>query len=218
MGDFPDSRRRPYSAIAGHAALDLINTVSWRLSDDRRIDHLRDYDDVLAWAVQFGFVDETARQTLITLADADPARADREFRKVRDLREQLYRAALPADDGPDAQAAAVVAAQYTEAIAAARLEPPSGWQFDVDLALPRRRLALAAVDVLTGTHPEAVRQCADEECGWVFIDGSPRHNRRWCVAADCGNRNRVRRHTERVRAAAAATAAATGAGQCDPRT
>lgn len=209
MGESPPSRRRPYSAIAGHPALDLINTVSWRLSSDRRIDHLDDYDDVLAWAGQFGFVDDTARQTLTALADADPASADRELRRVRDLREQLYRAALPTDGHPAAAdaAAAAVAAQYTEAIASARLEPaPRGWQFDVDLALPRRRLALAAVDVLTGTPSDAVRQCADEECGWVFIDGSPRRNRRWCVAADCGNRNRVRRHTERARAAAAAAA------------
>ncbi|MBF4571483.1 CGNR zinc finger domain-containing protein [Herbiconiux sp. VKM Ac-1786] len=48
--------------------------------------------------------------------------------------------------------------------------------------------------------------------------GSPRRNRRWCVAADCGNRNRVRRHTERARAAADAAATADPTDLTDPRT
>jgi predicted RNA-binding Zn ribbon-like protein len=32
---------------------------------------------------------------------------------------------------------------------------------------------------------------------WVCLDDSPRHNRRWCVSADCGNRNRVREYRVR---------------------
>ncbi|WP_082946716.1 CGNR zinc finger domain-containing protein [Mycobacterium sp. ACS4054] len=38
---------------------------------------------------------------------------------------------------------------------------------------------------------------SDDDCGWLFLDTSHRHNRRWCSAADCGNRARVRRFYER---------------------
>jgi predicted RNA-binding Zn ribbon-like protein len=31
----------------------------------------------------------------------------------------------------------------------------------------------------------------------VYLDTSPRRNRRWCSAADCGNRNRARRYYAR---------------------
>jgi predicted RNA-binding Zn ribbon-like protein len=34
----------------------------------------------------------------------------------------------------------------------------------------------------------------------VYLDTSPRHNRRWCSADDCGNRHRARRYYARHRA------------------
>ncbi|MFG6445645.1 CGNR zinc finger domain-containing protein [Microbacterium sp. P06] len=197
-----DGARHPFSSIAGHPALDAVNTVHWRLSADRWDDRLEEFSDLLAWSSQFGFVDDRAVAHLEGLAQADPELAARELTQVRTLREGLYVAAYQ----PEQPGAELVTSEYAEAIAAGRLElcsadenAPRQWHFDIDLSLPRRRLALAAVDLLTQTDPRALGQCADEECGWVFVDTSPRSNRRWCVATDCGNRNRVRRHNERVR-------------------
>jgi predicted RNA-binding Zn ribbon-like protein len=222
------TRRRPYSAIAGHPGLDFVNTVDWRLSRERWIDHLGDYDDVLAWVRQFGLVDEEAATAVRRAAEEHPGSAAREVGRARDLREALYAAAYGdarADVAASEEGAALIAAEYAEAIAAGRLvrsvDPAAGalagararaedvartWEFDPDLALPRRRLALAAVDLLTGVAPDALGQCEDDACGWVFVDTSPRHNRRWCVASDCGNRNRVRRYNERARRAGVARA------------
>jgi len=39
-----------------------------------------------------------------------------------------------------------------------------------------------------------VRQCRGDNCGWLFVDGSKNHSRRWCDMRDCGNRAKVRRH------------------------
>jgi predicted RNA-binding Zn ribbon-like protein len=47
-----------------------------------------------------------------------------------------------------------------------------------------------------------LRICADESCGWLFIDESPAGRRRWCDMRTCGNRAKVARHRERMRAAA----------------
>ncbi|MFG6502532.1 CGNR zinc finger domain-containing protein [Microbacterium sp. P05] len=206
-----------YSAIAGHPALDFVNTVGWRLSPSRWEDRVESFDDVVSWVRQFELVDEQMAARLGRLAEAHPALAVRELERVRALREGLYVAAYPRADASHSSGssrktavsgvgAELVAAEYSEAVAAGHLHdesetPGTGWhwQFDADLALPRRRIALMAVDLLTGVTADALGQCADDQCGWVFIDTSPRHNRRWCVAADCGNRNRVRRYNERAR-------------------
>ncbi|WP_440711344.1 CGNR zinc finger domain-containing protein [Herbiconiux sp. YIM B11900] len=203
---------RSFSAIAGHLALDLVNTVHWRLSGPRWIDTLESYDAVVAWARQFDLVDDEAAGELRRLAGEDPDRAAQELDRVRALREGLYSAvysAPAADPSPPRRAMDdrdLIAAEYADAITSGRLSSPgekaAPWAWDVpaDLSLPRHRIAFAAVDLLTSAAPGAYGQCADDECGWVFLDSSPRHNRRWCVSADCGNRNRVRRYNERARA------------------
>jgi predicted RNA-binding Zn ribbon-like protein len=61
-------------------------------------------------------------------------------------------------------------------------------------------LALSAVDLLTSENLKLVGQCADEEgCGWLFVDTSKNHSRRWCDINDCGNRAKQRRYQQRVR-------------------
>jgi len=64
---------------------------------------------------------------------------------------------------------------------------------------PVDRLAIGAVEVLTEIPLDRVKRCDDAACGWLFVDGSHRQNRRWCSTADCGNRARARRHYERSR-------------------
>jgi hypothetical protein len=42
-------------------------------------------------------------------------------------------------------------------------------------------------------HPDDVARvgrCANEDCGWLFVDRSRRHNRRWCEMRECGSRAR----------------------------
>ena len=47
-----DDAPRTFSRIGGHVALDLLNTVEWRLDPQRAIEDLPDYESVLAWAQQ----------------------------------------------------------------------------------------------------------------------------------------------------------------------
>jgi predicted RNA-binding Zn ribbon-like protein len=61
---------------------------------------------------------------------------------------------------------------------------------------PARRIALDLVDQLIDP-PGPIGRCADPACGWAFVDTSRAHRRRWCSSADCGNRERVRRHAAR---------------------
>jgi predicted RNA-binding Zn ribbon-like protein len=47
---------------------------------------------------------------------------------------------------------------------------------------------------------DRIRTCANDECRWVFFDGSRTHRKRWCDMASCGNRAKAARHRARARA------------------
>ncbi|MBF4551522.1 ABATE domain-containing protein [Pseudoclavibacter sp. VKM Ac-2888] len=68
-----------------------------------------------------------------------------------------------------------------------------------DVASALSALAIQATLTLRGPDRALLRQCDEVDCRWVFLDSSGR--RRWCPAAACASRGRVRAH----RAAAAAS-------------
>jgi len=62
--------------------------------------------------------------------------------------------------------------------------------------------ASAAELLVSGDDLSRVRVCGlyeDGECGWLFVDQTRSHTRRWCSMKDCGNRAKARRHYHRVR-------------------
>ncbi|MGH7627153.1 MAG: CGNR zinc finger domain-containing protein, partial [Gemmatimonadaceae bacterium] len=56
-----------------------------------------------------------------------------------------------------------------------------------------------AVDLLRSDDVHRIRQCANDPCGWLFLDRSRNGSRRWCSSAECGNEMRVRHFRERQR-------------------
>jgi predicted RNA-binding Zn ribbon-like protein len=56
-----------------------------------------------------------------------------------------------------------------------------------------------AAGLLTSEELDRVGQCADDRCGWLFLDTSRNRSRRWCSMEDCGNRAKARRYYERKR-------------------
>ena len=57
-----------------------------------------------------------------------------------------------------------------------------------------------AAELLSGEDLDRVGRCADANCGWLFLDTSRNHSRRWCSMKDCGNRAKARRHYQRTAA------------------
>lgn len=186
--------RSPFPAVGGHPGFDLVDTVHWRLDSSRAIDTLADFDDVVAWCAQMGVVDDDA---LAAVTAADPDAAAREFRAIVALREAIYEAVFTSSES----AAHLIAEEYVAARGRSTLQHDAGtaswrWRVPGDVSAPRAAIAVLAHDLIT-SDLHAARQCADDACGWVYLDTSPRHNRIWCTAAGCGNRNRVARHAAR---------------------
>ena len=190
-----------FEFIAGHVALDLLNTVEWRLDPTERIDDLTSYAAILTWAEQAQVVTGSESKALARLARAQPQRAEDELVAFRNLRETAYGALVERD----ASAVDRLATAHRDVLDRSRLAyAEDHWRWtEAELALttPRDRVTRAALGLLTSPEVAALHQCEDAACGWVYLDTSPRRNRRWCIAADCGNRNRARRFYARRRAA-----------------
>ena len=195
--------RVTYSRIGGHVALDLLNTVEWRLDSEQTIDDLTSYGQVLEWAQQAELINRQEQTALRRLAKKRTPQAAAELAAFQQLREAAYAALV------EHQAGAVeeVVAQHLEALTRAALLPVGDrWAWTepaLALTTPRDRAVRAVIDLLTSPELMALHQCEDAACGWVYLDTSPRRNRRWCVAADCGNRNRARRFYARQKAKSA---------------
>lgn len=187
-----------FGFISGHVALDLVNTVHWRLSTSRRFEALAAYDDLMTWSCQAGVLEP---------AEAEPLRADsaagpRILGDVRRLREAFYLAAVH----DDLDAAQQVTKSYRAGLASADLVlDGDAWGWRDAQPSPKTliaRLSRSMVELLTDDQHRLIRPCADDECGWVYLDTSRVKNRRWCSATGCGDRNRARayyrRHTERM--------------------
>lgn len=193
--DGPDGAK--FGFIAGDPALDLVNTVDWRLDDARRVDLLSGYTNLLLWAELAGIVRHAEAAAIGGLAEEAPAGAGAALERAVQLREEIREAALGSVDR-----CGTIDEAYRRAQSRGELRrQDDGWAWyddRLDLDTISCRIACSAVALLTSGAGQ-VRQCGDAACGWVFLDTSPRHNRRWCSQASCGDRNRARRYYQRMR-------------------
>jgi len=184
-----------FSHLGGAPVVDLVNTVSWRLDPHRRSDKLQTFSDVVAWAAESGLIDDDDAGRLQRTA---PATAERELARVIALREAVYDAGLLRSRDAADRIRVLAAAALRDAVAS-DLGDRWGWRFAPTPESVAHRLALEAAALLTSELASHIAQCSDDACGWVFLDTTPRRNRKWCSSADCGNRNRVRTHAARRR-------------------
>ncbi|MCX5405371.1 CGNR zinc finger domain-containing protein [Streptomyces sp. NBC_00335] len=189
-----------FGHIAGDRMLDLVNTVAWRLGGPERTEALKAYSDVVEWCVESDLLGADEAAVLHDLAGRDGALAERERQQVVEARERAYGVLF---DG-DPEAAADLASMYRAAIAEADLvRMGRRWQWqdrEAGLRTPRDRIVRGLVTLTQREDLDRLHQCEDAKCGWVYLDTSPRRNRRWCDTKDCGDRNRARAYYARQKA------------------
>lgn len=190
-----------FAHLSGSPALDVLNTVDWRLDPRRAIEQFVDAEAVLAWCGESEFLDAEEETVLSATAARQRTQAVAAVRQFRGMREDAYAALV------DRDAAAIrrLAGRNQEALTAARLEPSGDrWMWrdrELTLLTPTHRVVRALIELMRSDRIAQLHQCADDVCGWVYLDTSPRRNRRWCAAADCGDRNRARAYYRRKKAA-----------------
>ena len=190
----------PGDLVAGHLALDLVNTVTARNGNPR--DWLSGYATLREWAALTGSFAQGDLVRLAALAETEPAEAEAALRRLKDLREALHRIVSRRlqEGAPDPQDLRRLQGHWKAAAAAATLSPRPVWRAEISgLDLVRHRSAWEAVDLLESQDPARVRVCDGPDCGWLFVDTSKNNRRRWCDMKDCGNVAKARRHLAKLR-------------------
>lgn len=191
----------------GWLCLDFANTLDWHASDHPE-ERLNSYSDLVAWSERAGLLTAPEAQRLLRRAEGHPADATGVLKSAIALREVIYRifSAVAHGRAPEAVDLVSLNAALPEALCRSRivrLEDKFTWDWaDVEDALDCMLwpVAWSAADLLTSEDVHRVGECADDRgCGWLFLDLSRNHSRRWCDMKDCGNRAKARRHYERKR-------------------
>ncbi len=189
--------------------LDFANTVSNR-SAGEPIERLTEYRDWLAWARQAGILTSSQAKKLETTARRQPDRAKSTLGDVRDLRESLYRLLSGIAAGRAAPAPSLESLNHAlkDAFSRPRIVAEMGtfsllWCVEDDrLDLALGPVVRSAAELLTSAHDlSKLRECAADDCGWLFLDTSRNKQRRWCDMKVCGNRSKARRYYQRQREA-----------------
>jgi predicted RNA-binding Zn ribbon-like protein len=195
----------PHDLVSGHAALDLVNTVTAR-NTPAPIDWLDGYPRVLEWARLAGVVESGALTLLQRRAATDNARAESAMARLKDFRELLhaaYTALIRGERVPEPALKQLVNI-WDEARGRLDLEYRDRrveLRTDIDrsgLDLVRDCLADGAIALLLQLPNDRVRICRGERCGWLFVDSSKGAQRVWCDMATCGNAAKSRRHLKSV--------------------
>ena len=190
--------------VGNHPALDVVNTVSWRLDPDRTIDRLSDPLALLRWAGFAGLLTSDQVSAFAAEIASEPGLGRRVLRQVRDVRERLYAvvhlvaAGRAAREDDVAALWSLVAGAFTRTRASRVLPLRPQVPLETVRELPAA-VALVAWELLQTDPAGRLRQCDDDACGWLFLDRTKNASRRWCSSADCGNRAKVRRHYRRHR-------------------
>jgi predicted RNA-binding Zn ribbon-like protein len=184
--------------IGGHPALDFTNSVGWHAGADQ-IERFHAYADLLDWAGNAKVLRREQVAVLGRRAAESPRAARTALERAIEIRELIYRIFTEVAKGATPKRADLDRLRTTqlEALRHAEADWSGGLAFSFarsdDLLAPVWPLVLAAVDLLRSPELQRVRQCANDPCGWLFIDRSRNRSRRWCSSGDCGNEARVRR-------------------------
>lgn len=200
----PAGRIDDMDLVGGELCLDFVNTATEREGDGPRRDRLRTYGDLVRWGERTGALDGAAAKRLLQAAAREPADAERVLRRSRTLREAMYRVfhSWRRSETPAAEDVELVSSAGAEATAAQQLViGPDGFEMHWPETDSMDRAwwpaATSAVALLLSPDLPRVKECAADDCDWLFVDVSRNRSRRWCDMKECGNRAKARRHYAR---------------------
>jgi predicted RNA-binding Zn ribbon-like protein len=194
-----------FDLSGGQLALDFANTVSYRF--EKGIERLPNFRELVRFGTSTGVVSSSAMARLNVKAAQSPELAERALQEALHLRETLFAIfqAIAEGRGVPAKAlarlniAAQSCADHGRLVEVGELFE---WQWegmDVYLDSVLWPVTRAALDLLVSEELKNLRICASDKCGWLFLDKTKNHRRRWCDMKTCGNRVKARRHYERVK-------------------
>jgi predicted RNA-binding Zn ribbon-like protein len=188
--------------IGGALCLDFVNTVDWRLTQHPN-ELLKQYSDLVDWSKHAGIASPQEAGKLLALASRAKRRSHEELRYALKLREILYRIFGNHSNGSrdlEELNAAIEGLSNHRRIVANQNGFRWKWKaFGESMDSVLWPVIQSAAELLLSPKLKYVRECAGTGCGWLFLDLSRSHSRRWCNMSSCGNRFKVLRHYYRAK-------------------
>lgn len=170
---------------------------------------LQSYEALLDWNQKADFIGPNGRRNLSAGSDRAKATALKEAQELSASLRALFKAAAHGEALPrkalDHLNSIVQQTAGWRRIAACedggrRID--CGWDFkSAPPAAVLGPVVWRAVELLESGPIERVKECASEDCRWLFLDTSKNRSRQWCSMQSCGNVAKVRRFRERSRTA-----------------
>jgi predicted RNA-binding Zn ribbon-like protein len=186
--------------------LEFVNTVSERWGSNSH-EWLSSYANLAAWAHLAGLLSADQARALLTQAESTPNAAEAVLHRALDLRDAIYRL-VSAHAAGQPMATADIARLNREIpnafqrLRLARDEDHLAWRWPEDPAELDAFLwpvVRSAAELLTSPDLERTGECDNPTCGWLYLDTSKNHSRRWCDMASCGNTAKARSFYQRKR-------------------
>ena len=196
---------KEWDVDAGNPVLDYVNSVEWRQSA-RPDDQFNSYADVVSWAIAAGVIGLKSGKLMKDFAEKNPRKAKQSFQKILRLRESIALIFSSIANGNIVEKSDLdhLNARILKAHRRSKLESSPGgiqWGWGIEehhLDLILWSVALQAATLLTSENIERIGECEDDRgCGYLFLDESKNHSRRWCTMQSCGNRAKARRHYQK---------------------
>jgi predicted RNA-binding Zn ribbon-like protein len=183
-----------FQFIAGHVALDFVNTVANRGNPEIARDCFESGADFKEWVRLEG-----------KLPEVRSAVGVQDLRRIRMLRETLHsifqeiaRGGRVTGQSLSRMNEAILKCRRMKLLVSDREGIRWGWAPDaspLDVALCK--IVMDAAELVASDLRGSIKECAGAGCGWLFLDRSQAHKRKWCSMADCGNREKARQHYRR---------------------
>lgn len=194
----PHSSQPVFELTGGRLCLDFANTVDDRPTSDAK-SRLQGYSDLIAFGVQTGVLSAADGRRAIEKAQGS-LNASLFYRRSIAVRERIFRifSAAAAKKKPPMKDMLALNADFRKLNSEAVLLPTGegfSWIWrDKENHTARLlwEIVHSAMGLLASNDMQLVRQCAGDDCDWLFIDNSRSSNRRWCEMKTCGNRHKAR--------------------------
>ncbi len=209
---FDGMTKSRFGWIGGALCLDFANTVGSH-AGLRVSEKLKTWSDLVDWCREAGLIDSRVARELLRRSSDQPLITGRLLNTAVQFREALYRIfrAISQEEKPSPADLEILNEILVRAPITLRIQT-SGTTLQctrecstLDDARLLGPIAWSAAELMNSEdRRRLVRQCANATCGWLFLDLTKNHSRRWCDMSDCGSRAKAHRYYQRKKQSAGA--------------
>lgn len=157
---------------------------------------------MVAWALHAGVINAAQGKRLSALHPSTGRKLLQRATRLREALQKLGEAVAQGRNPPRASLDILASVHVANLQAAELHRHGEQWQWrwtsaEDDGSSIIGPVTVSAIALLGSESAKRVKQCAGEDCGWLFLDTSKNGNRRWCDMQVCGNRAKLRAFRKR---------------------